>query len=134
MTPYRGLEKVDQQQLAAQRLLTEALWTKLREQGIRSGSTGRIESYFWAKDETTAASLTASFKSSAGWDSKIEPAVQTPDRFQVKIVSPEATLNRKAFLELIEVMMVAAHESKCVFDGFQVDHATIRRKPWWRLF
>ena len=63
--------------------------------------------------------LKPSFTSS-GWPQEIAKAEEGVGRCRVKVVTPEVNLTRETFLELVEVMMVAAHEHSCVFDGFQV--------------
>lgn len=58
---YAGLEKVDPGELQAQRALTEALWSELTRNGIRRGSTGRIDAFLFADEEKSAAALTRAF-------------------------------------------------------------------------
>jgi len=84
-------------------------------------------------DEAASASLTASFGRSPGWLHEVTRVDDAPGTLRVKLVSPEVVLSREAFLELADVMMIAAEECACVFDGFQVDVAAIRRRPWWRV-
>jgi hypothetical protein len=57
-----------------------------------------------------------------------------PGTISVKIISPLAYLSREALLELVDVMMIAAHESGCVFDGFQVDLSDLQQRPWWKFW
>ena len=47
---------------------------------------------------------------------------------------PLAYLSTEALLELVDVMMIAAHESGCVFDGFQVDLSDLQQRPWWKFW
>lgn len=131
MPTYRGLDKVDPNRLQAQRALTEALWSELNKQGVRKGSAGRIEAFFFADDESAAESLVGAFED---WVHEVTPDNDGSTRLRVMLVSPEVALSRDAFLELVDVMMIAAVEYACVFDGFQVDIGTVQRRPWWRLW
>jgi len=119
MSHFAKLENVDPEELHAQYALTEALWSRLVGLGIQSGTSGRIEAFFFADHEHTAASLVGAFTSS-GWLQEISKTEEGVGRRRVKVVTPEVNLTREAFLELVEVMMIAAHEHSCVFDGFQV--------------
>jgi hypothetical protein len=29
--------------------------------------------------------------------------------------------------------MIAAHESSCIFDGFQVDTSALQKRRWWEF-
>jgi hypothetical protein len=120
----RGIEKVDAQALAAQRSLTEALWLTLEGQGLKNRTAGRIECFFGANSDTVAAALVNAFP--AEWDREVSPRDGV---FSVKITTPLVHLSRDAFLELVDVMMIAADEAGCVFDGFQVDWSGLQRRP-----
>jgi hypothetical protein len=50
------------------------------------------------------------------------------------IISPLAHLSREALLELVDVMMIAAHDSGCGFDGFPVDLSDLQRRSWWKFW
>lgn len=52
---YARIEKVNPANLQVQHALTQALWEKLVRQDVRAGSTGSIESFLWADDESAAA-------------------------------------------------------------------------------
>src|SRR5882672_2975173 len=75
---YAGIERVDPTQLKAQHALTRALWAKLIEDGLRKGSTGRIESFFYADDQSAAASLARTF-SSGEWLTDVSRADDTSE-------------------------------------------------------
>jgi hypothetical protein len=124
---------VNPEKLQAQHALTDALWTRLVALGVKTGAEGRIESVFYADDDFAAASLVGTF-TRGDWRHRIEPSDDGPSKRRVRIVSPEIALSRKAFHELVDVMMVAAVENHCHFDGFHVDVAAVRRRPWWRLW
>ena len=65
----------------------------------------------------------------------IEGILQNLDGvISVKITTELVHLSRDAFLELVDVMMIAADEAGCVFDGFQVDLSDLQRRPWWKLW
>jgi|ERR1041384_7913809 len=125
----RGIEKVDPQALAAQRSLTEALWLTLQGQGVKNRTAGRIECFFIAGADTMAAALVNAFP--AEWDREVSPRDGV---FSVKITTELVHLSRDAFLELVDVMMIAADEAGCVFDGFQVDWNDLQRRPWWKFW
>ena len=125
----RGIEKVDAQALAAQRSLTEALWLTLEGQGVKNRTSGRIECFFVASTDTVAAALVHAFP--AKWDHEIS---RRDDAISVKIITPLVHLSRDALLELVDVMMIAADEAGCVFDGFQVDLSDLQRRPWWKFW
>jgi hypothetical protein len=122
----RGIEKVDAQALAAQRLLTEALWLTLQEQGVKNRTAGRIECFFVASADTVAAALVDAFP--AEWDHEVS---RRDGAISVKIITELVHLSRDA---LLDVTMIAAHEAGCVFDGFQVDLNGLQRGPWWKFW
>jgi hypothetical protein len=131
---FEGLETVEQAELAAQYRLTEALWSKLVEQGLRERSQGRIEAFLFAPDEDAAASLAAGYVK-AGWLREIEPAEDDSGRFRIRRDSQRVYLTRQAFLELVEVMMISAHRHGCAFDGFQVDVSAVQPpRRWWHFW
>jgi hypothetical protein len=125
----RGIENVDAKALAAQRSLTEALWLTLQGQGVKNRTPGRIECFFIAGADTVAAALVNAFP--AEWDREVSP---WDGVFSVKITTELVHLSRDAFLELVDVMMIAADEAGCVFDGFQVDLNDLQRRPWWKFW
>jgi len=132
MTTFSGLERVDPAALERQRVLTDALWTTLCEQGLRNRSAGRIESFFLSTSRSAADSLAAAYGGD-GWEVEIDSIPGESEELRIKIVSPEVALTRTAFLELVEVMMIAAVDHGCSFDGFQVNMKAVRRR-WWHLW
>jgi hypothetical protein len=114
MRKLRGIESVDPRELESQRALTAALWSTLTEQGMRDGTPGRIECYFFAKSDANS-------------DNPL-------GRLSVHIISPPVHLSKEAFLELVDVAMIAAHESSCIFDGFQVDTSALQERRWWKFW
>jgi hypothetical protein len=56
------------------------------------------------------------------------------DRLLVSILSPEVALTLDAFLELADVMLVAAHETGCTFDGFELEQRSVPKRSWWRFW
>jgi hypothetical protein len=130
---YAGIEKVNPEKLLAQHALTDALWTRLLGLGVKKGAEGRIESVFAADDDLAAAALVDNFKR-GDWRHRIERTDDGPSKRRVHLVSPEVVLSPEAFHELVDVMMVAAVENRCHFDGFHVDVGAVRRRPWWRLW
>lgn len=134
MVEYKGIEKVDAQALSAQRALTEALWLTLQGQGVKDTTSGRIECVFIAREEAAVASLLNAFPETAEWNHDVSAIDDPPGGISVKIISPLAYLSGEALLELVDVMMIAAHESECVFDGFQVAISGLQQRPWWKLW
>lgn len=127
----RGLERVDALELQRQRTLTDALWAKLREQGLEEGVPGRIECYFVAPTDAEVTRLTPGFP---GWDCSVTESDGDKLSRLVRVISPMAHLTRDAFMGLLEVSLVAAADSGCTFDGFQVDtSALIKKKRWWQF-
>jgi hypothetical protein len=134
MVEYKGIEKVDAQALSAQRSLTEALWLTLQGQGVKNRTARRILCVFVAYGDSAVASLLNAFAEAAEWKHEVSRIDDSPGAISVKITSPPVYLSREALLELVDVMMIAAHESGCVFDGFQVDLSDLPQRPWWKFW
>jgi hypothetical protein len=134
MIAYKGIEQVDAQALSAQRSLTEALWLTLQGQGVKDGTPRRILCVFIAHADSAVASLLNAFPEAAEWNHDVSRTDDSPDAISVKITSPLVYLTREALLELVDVMMIAAYESGCVFDGFQVDLSDLPQRRWWKLW
>ena len=94
----------------------------------------RIECFFIACADSAVASLLNGFPETAEWNHEVSRTDDPPGTISVKIISPLAYLSREALLELVDVMMIAAHESGCVFDGFQVDLSDLQQRPWWKFW
>ena len=131
MVEYKGIEKVDAQALSAQRSLTEALWLNLQGQGVKNRTPRRVECFFFAHADSAVPLLLNHFPK-AKWNHEISD--EPPDAISVKLISPLIYLSSEALLELVEVVMIAAHESRCVFDGFQVDVSDQYQRPWWKFW
>ena len=134
MVVYKGIERVDAQALSAQRSLTEALWLTLQQHGVKDRIPGRVECFFVARENSAVASLLNGFPESAEWDHEVSRIDHAPGVISVKIITPLVDLTREAILELLEIMMVAAHDSGCVFDGFQVDLSNLQQRSWWKFW
>ena len=134
MVEYKGIENVDTQALSAQRSLTEALWLTLQGQGVKNRTSRRIACFFVARADSSVASLLNAFPETAGWNHEVSRIDDPPGAVSVKIISPLAYLSREALFELVDVMMIAAHESGCVFDGFQVAVSDLQQRPWWKFW
>lgn len=126
-----GLERVNSEELERQRALTQALWSKLEEQGLENGTQGHIECYFLAPGDAEVARLTPGFPD---WQCVVAENDHPRWSRLVRIISPRVHLTRDAFMQLLEVSMVAAVDSACVFDGFQVDTTALKRKKRWWVF
>jgi hypothetical protein len=131
MPELRGIESVDLRELESQRALTAALWSTLKEQGVKDRAPGRIECYFVAESDTHVAALVAAFPR---WEREIANSNNLREQLLVRLISPLVHLSREAFLELVDVAMIAAHESSCIFDGFQVDTSALLKRRWWKFW
>ena len=134
MVEYKGIDRVDAQVLSAQRSLTEALWLTLQKQGLKNRTPRRIECFFLVSADSAVASLLNAVPQTAEWDHEISRIDDPHGAISVKITSPLVYLSREALLELVDVMMIAAHESGCVFDGLQVDLSDLQQRPWWKFW
>jgi hypothetical protein len=114
--------------------LTEALWLTLQGQGVKSRTPRRIECFFVAGADSAVASLLKGFPETTEWNHEVSRIDDPAGAISVKIISPLAYFSREALLELVDVMMIAAHESGCVFDGFQVDLSDLQQRPWWKFW
>jgi hypothetical protein len=128
------IEKVDAEALSAQRSLTEALWLTLQGQGVKNKTPRRIQCFFTARADSAVASLLHAFPETAEWNHEVSRIDDSRGAISAKITSPIVYLSREALLELVDVMMIAAHESGCVFDGFQVDLSDSQQRPWWKFW
>jgi len=134
MVEFKGIENVDAQALSAQRSLTEALWLSLQGQGVKNRTPRRIECFFVASEDAAVAALLNGYPETGEWSHEVTRIDDPPGAISVKIISPLVYLTREALLELVDVMMIAAHESGCVFDGFQVDLSDLQQRPWWKFW
>jgi hypothetical protein len=134
MVEYKGIDKVDAQALSAQRSLTEALWLTLQRQGVKNRTPRRIQCCFAAGADSAVASLLNAVPATSEWKHEVYRIDEPSGAISVKIISPLVYLSREALLELVDVMMIAAHESGCVFDGFQVDLSDLQQRPWWKVW
>ena len=121
----KGIEDVDPLELEKQRALTAALWSRLLEQRVAVGAPGVIQCYFFAPGDAEVPRLTAGFPD---WECAVTDCDKSEYRRMVRLTTPQVQLTREAFLELVEVAMIAAHRSSCRFDGFQVETFLIRKK------
>jgi len=134
MVEYKGIEKVDAQALSTQRSLTEALWLTLQRQGVKDNTSRRIKCFFVAGEDSAVASLLNGFPETADWNHEVSRIDDPPGGISVKIISPLTCLSGEGLLELVDVMMIAAYDSECVFDGFQVDLSDPQHRPWWKFW
>ena len=123
------LDRVNSAELERQRALTQALWSRLEEQGLKDGTPGHIECCFLAPSDAEVARLTPGFPD---WECTVAENDHPKWSRLVRIASPQVHLTRDAFMHLLEVSMVAGADSACVFDGFQVDTTALKKgKRWW---
>ena len=134
MVEYKGIDRVDAQVLSAQRSLTEALWLTLQSQGVKDRTPRRVECCFVARRDSAVAALLKGTPGTADWNHEISRIDDPPGAISVKIISPPVYLSREALLELVDVMMIAAQDSGCVFDGFHVDLSDLRNRPRWKFW
>lgn len=124
-----GIERVDPNELDRQRSLTLALWSALKHHG-RKGFSGRIECCFFATSHENVEALLPGFPN---WEREIA-ACDAPQRWSVRLMSPRIHVSRSALLELVEVVMIAANDSSCTFDGFEIDTTSLEKRPWWKIW
>jgi hypothetical protein len=134
MVEYKGIAKVDAQALSAQRSLTEALWLTLQSQGVEDRTSRSVECCFVAREDSAVAALLKGIPETADWNHAVSRIDESPGAISVKIISPPVHLSRDSLLELLDVMMIAAHDSGCVFDGFHVDLSDLRQRPRWKFW
>lgn len=117
-----GVSDIDPVEREKQRALTRALWETLVQGGVAPGQPGRITSVLFAPNRAAADVLLDRFRTeSGGWASDVQPIPDPPERLCVSILSPTVALTLEAFLELVDVMLVAAQETGCTFDGFELE-------------
>jgi hypothetical protein len=132
---YRGVSDLDPVEREKQRTLTRALWETLLKGGLQPGQPGRISSVLFAPSEAVADVLLNRFRTNPrGWASDVQPVSDPHKRLCVSILSPQVALTVEAFLELADVMLVAAHETGCTFDGFELEQRPNADRPWWRFW
>jgi hypothetical protein len=135
MTTYRGVSEVDAVEREKQRILTRALWDALVKGSVQPGQPGRITSVLFAPSDAAADVLLSRFRTeSGGWASDVQPCSDSHEGLCVSILSPLVALTLEAFLELADVMLVAAHETGCTFDGFELEQRGNSDRPWWRFW
>src|SRR5512133_3819753 len=98
-TRYPGIDEIDQNALAAQYTLTDALWSTLLERGVREGQPGRIEVYFRAAHEIASASLARAYARKKGFEHEVIRANDDSGAFTVRVVTPVVALSRDCLLE-----------------------------------
>jgi len=125
----KGIESVDPLELEKQRQLTAALWSRLLEQRVAVGAPGRIQCYFFAPSDAEVPRLTAGFPD---WECAVTDCNEPEYRRMVRLTTPQVHLTQEAFLGLVEVAMIAAQQSSCKFDGFQVETSALKKRPWWK--
>jgi hypothetical protein len=101
MVAYKGIEKVGAQALSKQRSLTEALWLTLQRQGVKDKTSGKIECFFVASEDSAVASLLHGFPDAAKWNREVS---RMKTEISVKIISPVVYLSREALFELVDVI------------------------------
>ena len=135
MSDYHGVVELDAADRERHRSLTHVLWQRLAEDGVHPGQPGRIDAMLIAPSEAAAALLVDRFRTTAGdWESDIQPTSDGSGRLAVWIRSPEVGLTLDAFLELADVMLVAAQRAGCVFDGFELEQRVPVSPPWWKAW
>lgn len=109
--------------LARQLVLTEAFWAELERQGVQPGMRSPVEAFFFAGERRAAEQLATDFVETDGWQAFLaEVAEEEPPRWIVKVVTRPVVLGREVFLELARIMVAAAVQHGCDFDGFGLSH------------
>jgi Regulator of ribonuclease activity B len=105
--------------LARQLALTEALWAELERQGVDPGVRSPVDAFFFAAERGAAEQLATDFVETDGWRAFIaEVSEEEPPRWIVKVVTHPLVIGREVFLELAKIMVAAAVQHGCDFDGF----------------
>jgi len=128
---FQGIENVDQSELQRQYALTAALWSELTKQGVEDGTPGRIHCFFFAMNDTEVAALVPAF---SDWDREISEVDVSQGKLSIRFVSSLVHMSEQALLELVDVAMIAAHQSSCIFDGFQVETSELQKERWWKFW
>jgi hypothetical protein len=112
--------KADEDSLLARHVaLTEALWAELERQGVEPGVRSPVEAFFFAGERRAAEQLATDFVETDGWRAFVaEVAEEEPPRWIVKVVTRPIVLGREVFLEMAKIMVAAAVQHGCDFDGF----------------
>jgi len=100
---------------------------------VRPGRKCHFNSLLDGNDKVFA-SLLKAFPETAGWNHNISEVEDPSGAMSVRIIAPPANLSREALLELVDIMMIAAHESGATFDGFNLDLSNLQRRSWQRLW
>jgi len=104
--------------LERQLALAEAYWAALVRQGVRPGMLSPVEAFFFATDLGAAEKLGVEFAGTPGWRASVAELKEESPRWMVKVVTRPVVLAREVLLELVKIMVAAASEHGCDFDGF----------------
>lgn len=131
MSELEGMDQVDPEERKKQAALTESLWLQLENQGIKEGAPGRIECIFFAGIVEATSALLPAFD---GWEHEVVESSAPGEEYLIRVISPLVHLSKVAFLELVDVSLIAASESRCRFDGLQVETSGLKKRPWWKFW
>ncbi len=82
MVEYKGIELVDPKSRQAQQALTEALWLKLKDQGLKDDTPGRIECFFLAGSDVALKALLPAFPN---WEHHIAKRSDTSGELSISL-------------------------------------------------
>src|SRR5262249_40406927 len=94
----------------------------------------RVECCFVARHDAAVAALLKGTPETADWNHEVSRIDDPARTISVKIISPPVYLSREALLELVDVMMIAAHDSGCVFDRFHDDLSDLQQRRRWKFW
>lgn len=129
--PYVGIERLDPIERQKQHALADALWQLLNEKGVRRGSIGQIDVFLYG-EEKAAASLAGMIRR-GGWSAATTQDGE-PGRVRVQVTTDDVVFSRDAFIDLTDIMMVAAADHGCVYDGVEVAVHAVKKRPWWQFW
>jgi hypothetical protein len=132
MSGYTGIKLIDPTERIKQHELTNELWQKLRELGIKTGDKGIINGVFISKSYEQAKVLKASFND---WDVSIQEQKENLSQI-IQITTPISRLSIEALVELTDVFLIAAAETDTKFDGLELEVNKIKRlnTTWWKFW
>lgn len=129
---YKGIEHIDSELRYRQRILSEALWTHLTEQGVTTKSTGQIKGVFRSENVEGAKAIASAFPT---WDCQ-HKELDDERKYVIHILCPQCHFNLQAFTELTDIFLIASSETNTIFDGLEVELHNVKnlRSKWWKFW
>lgn len=134
MNNYVGIEKIDPMERLKQHELTKSLWKELCGLGIKTGDKGRIKAFLASDSYEQAMDFKIKFQDD---DFEVTIFEQEEDsELIIQLITPVSRLSIEAFIELADILMIYADETKNKFDGFELDLNEVKKlnRPWWKIW